>query len=147
MASTAYLPMTPLAALLHAELRSARGVGLPTYLAIARTPGAGWKTYDEIVTDLTALTGRPLNRVSIKTYTEDTFGIPNTRYALVNGKPVKMPHAVPQDALYAYIVSLNAGVIAVDAVLAAAAQLVEADEIRAEAEAMVDAAAESNLPA
>lgn len=110
MAQT-YFPvrLTPLAALLHAELRNATGRGLADTLAIARTPGKDWKTYDEIADMLTPYAnGRTLNRVSLKTFAEAVFGLPNTRYVNVDGKAVAMPKAVDQDVTDRYLAALDA---------------------------------------
>jgi len=59
--------LTPLAALIDTYVEARLSVGLGTYLAIARLPGAGWKSYDEIAEDLTAIVAgkaRTLNRVT-----------------------------------------------------------------------------------
>lgn len=107
MAPNSTVRMTPLAALLDAVLRAQRDVGLPTYLALARAPGASWMTFDEIVADLTALTGRKLNRVSLKTYAEKDFGIPDTRYITVDGREVSMPKPVGVEIAENYLRALD----------------------------------------
>jgi hypothetical protein len=122
--------LTPLAALLDTSLRNGKdGRNLATTLAIMRMPSATWCTYETIAALLeTHAGGRTLNRVSIKTYAEGVFGIPNTRYVRVGGKPVNMPRAVDRDTVERYLSALDARFIDVDAVRA------EADRERAEQE-------------
>lgn len=136
--------LTPLAALLDSGLRATKGRSLATTLAILRMPSRTWMTYDTIAALLEVhAAGRPLNRTTIKTFAEDTFGIPNTRYARVDGKAVNMPKAVPVDVVNAYIDALDPDVgIDVDAVRAVAEQERQAAELaaREEAEAAAEAA-------
>lgn len=106
MAQTA-VRMTALAQLIDVQVMSELGMSLPTYLALKRAPGLGWKTYDEIAADLSAIADRPLNRVSLKSFAEDTFGIPDTRYATVDGRNVNMPRAVGMDIVEQYLRDLS----------------------------------------
>lgn len=111
MAPTTKIPdgvrLTPLAALLDAMLRNDRGIGLGTYLAIARTPGTDWLDFDTIANDLTPYAGgRTLNRVTIETFTHGTFAIPNTRY--IEGR--SMPRPVSRKAVRAYVKALDPNV-------------------------------------
>jgi len=118
-----YFPvrLTPLAALLHANLRADTGQTLPTYLAVARTPGPNWKSYDEIAEALQPYAaGRTLNRVSLKTFTESIFNIPATRYVTVGDKPVAMPKQVGEDAVERYINALDTRMIDINQVQDAA---------------------------
>ena len=110
MAPTAPLRLTPLAQLLDITLTAKRSQSLATYLAIARTPGPAWQTYDQITADLIQLTGRDLNRVSIKTFAEKLIGLPDTRYLTIGGKPKAMPAPVPADTLDAYLSALPGSV-------------------------------------
>lgn len=111
MATSTRTRMTPLAQLIDAELRAQRGIDLPTYLAIARAPGHFWQTYDQIVADLGEVAARPLNRVSIKTFAEGQFGIPDTRYVRVGNRDVSMPKDVGADVTDRYEQALNPQVI------------------------------------
>jgi hypothetical protein len=72
--------VTPLAALFNVVVKADGQPDLPTYLAVARTPGAGWQSYDQIAAYLSRLTGQPVNRVTVKNITEGTYRLPNTRY-------------------------------------------------------------------
>lgn len=108
MAPTTGLPrLTPLAALLDTYTRLSQDKSLGTYLALARTPGTGWKSFDDIADDLTAMVTtsvltRPLNRVTIRTFAA-AFGIPDTRY--VDGR--SMPRPVADTAINAYVAALT----------------------------------------
>lgn len=116
-AATAGARMTPLASLLDTIVQAAQGHSLPTYLAMHRAPGTDWKTYDQIAEDLTALTGRDLNRVTIKTFTETMFGIPDTRYVDTYGRRTAMPRPADADTIAAYINVLDRTYIDTDLVV------------------------------
>jgi hypothetical protein len=106
--TTQHVRMTPLAALLDAGLRADKGYGLGTALAIARTPGPKWLSYEQIAELLAPYAaGRTLNRVSIKTFAEVLFKLPNTRYVLVDGKAVAMPKQVGSSAVAHYVAALD----------------------------------------
>jgi hypothetical protein len=109
--ATTAVRMTPLARLLDTVLRNTEGVNLPTYLARHRAPGPGWQTYDQLAEQLTELSGHQVNRVTLKTFTESLFGIPDTRYVESSGKRTAMPRAVDTDAVKRYIAHLNPLVI------------------------------------
>lgn len=111
MAPTTNIPdgvrLTPLAALLDVGLRTHRNIGLGTYLASCRAPGADWVDFDTIAIDLTPFAGgRRLNRVTIESFAHDTFRIPNTRYA--EGR--SMPRRVSVDAVSEYLDALDPNV-------------------------------------
>lgn len=114
--------LTPIAALLDASLRRTNDRGLATTLAILRMPSRTWMTYEAIAALLEPHAhGRVLNRVSIKTYAETLFDIPNTRYVtLADGKVVGMPKAVDETTVERYLTTLDARSIDIDAVRAAA---------------------------
>jgi hypothetical protein len=111
--------LTPLAALIDSGLRLYKNRGLGETLAILRAPSRIWMNYDSIAAQLEPYAGnRTLNRVSIKTFAEDVFGIPNTRYVVSDGKTVAMPKAVGEDVVEAYLTALDPNRIDVDAVRA-----------------------------
>lgn len=114
--ATTAVRMTPLARLLDTVLRNAEGVNLPTYLAKHRAPGPDWQTYDQLAERLTTLSHHQVNRVTLKTFTESLFGIPDTRYVESGGKRTAMPRAVDTDAVNRYIAHLNPLAIEVDVV-------------------------------
>lgn len=108
--------LTPLAALIDAELRRQKSIDLPTFIAARRVPGQDWLPYDAIAFELEAVVQRPLNRVSIRTYAEETFKIPDTRYAQVGGRTVSMPRAVTMQHVEDYVNALNPLIIDVELV-------------------------------
>jgi hypothetical protein len=104
-------PLTPLASLFDTVIRESEGVNLPTWLAMHRAPGTGWKTYDQLAAWMAEAAQRPVNRVTMKTFAETTFGIPDTRYVTVDGRSTAMPRPADADAIAAYINALNPNVV------------------------------------
>jgi hypothetical protein len=125
--------LTPLAALIDTTIRTAMNRDLGTYLAAARTPGTGWKSFDDIAADLTAMLAgtRTLNRVSVKTFA-DSYGIPDTRY--VEGR--SMPRPVSDEAVEKYLQTLSSKGVGINLdVVRWEAQEAKAREEQAAAEA------------
>jgi hypothetical protein len=115
MAPTTTPRMTPLAQLVDAKLR-AEGGDLATHLAIARTPGPGWKSYDEIADYFALKTGRPFNRVTAKSFAE-TFSMNlDTRYVTDGGRRKAMPGVVSADVVASYFSGLDSDVFNLDVV-------------------------------
>lgn len=116
-ATTGAARLTPLASLFDTVIRKAEGVNLATWLAMNRAPGTDWKTYDQLAAHMTKATQaqqvayRPVNRVTMKTFTEITFGIPDTRYVEVNGRNTAMPRPASADAIAAYVNALTSPAI------------------------------------
>jgi len=106
-ATTGAAPLTPLASLFNTVIREAEGVTLATWLAMNRAPGTDWKTYDQLAAWMQEAAERPVNRVTMKTFAETTFGIPDTRYVDVNGRSTAMPRPVDADAIAAYVTDLK----------------------------------------
>lgn len=99
MAPTATRQPTPLAAFLDSKTPH----GLATFIAVHRMPGPAWKSFQEIADELTAISGYPVNRVSVKTFADDTYAIPDTRYT--DGH--KQPRPVSADVMEGYIRALD----------------------------------------
>lgn len=106
-AATTGARLTPLASLFNTVIREAEGVNLPTWLAMHRAPGTGWKTYDQLAAWMAGTAQRPVNRVTMKTFAEGVFNIPDTRYVKVNGKSTAMPRPATADAIAAYVDQLD----------------------------------------
>lgn len=106
-ATTGAARLTPLASLFDTVVRTAEGVNLATWLAMHRAPGTDWLTYDQLAAWMQEAAQRPVNRVTMKTFTETTFGIPDTRYVEVNGRNTAMPRPASADAIAAYVDALK----------------------------------------
>jgi hypothetical protein len=113
--TTTGVRLTPLATLIDKALRNRTfrpEIGLGTYLAIGRTPGPDWMTFDQLADTLGEIGSWPMNRVSLLNWARDVFEIPDTR--LVDGR--KMPREATADQLNAYLSGLNPDIIDVEAV-------------------------------